>query len=163
MRDVAQFFKVLADEARLKILWLLFHHQELCVCDIMEALGTTQSKASRHLATLRHAGLVADRRDGAWAYYSLRDLTGGLESAQLKLLRSKLADHAGASRTLQDLNDWLARKARLPGGACATKRRVMAAGARGLSPPGLEGPISAGVIGARAPAWIPGARKSLLE
>jgi DNA-binding transcriptional ArsR family regulator len=44
------------------MLWLLFNHEELCVCDIMEALGITQSKASRHLSTLRHAGLVTDRR-----------------------------------------------------------------------------------------------------
>jgi len=51
MKDAAHFFKALADEARLKIIWLLFHHDELCVCDIMAALAVTQSKASRHLAT----------------------------------------------------------------------------------------------------------------
>ncbi|MGA7741115.1 MAG: ArsC/Spx/MgsR family protein [Polyangia bacterium] len=39
MTSAARFFKVLADEARLKIVWLLFHHDELCVCDIMAALG----------------------------------------------------------------------------------------------------------------------------
>jgi hypothetical protein len=39
MKDAAQFFKVLADEARLKTIWLLFHHDELCVCDIMAACG----------------------------------------------------------------------------------------------------------------------------
>ena len=72
MRDAAQFFKVLADEARLKILWLLFNHRELCVCDIMAALDITQSKASRHLGTLRHAGLVSDRKDGLWSYSALR-------------------------------------------------------------------------------------------
>jgi ArsR family transcriptional regulator, arsenate/arsenite/antimonite-responsive transcriptional repressor len=44
MKDAAQFFKVLADEARLKMLWLLFNHRELCVCDIMAALEITQSK-----------------------------------------------------------------------------------------------------------------------
>ena len=43
MKDAAHFFKALADEARLKIIWLLFHHDELCVCDIMAALGITQS------------------------------------------------------------------------------------------------------------------------
>ena len=55
MRDAAQFFKVLADEARLKMLWLLLNHRELCVCDFMAALEITQSKASRHLGTMRHA------------------------------------------------------------------------------------------------------------
>ena len=71
MKDAAQFFKVLADEARLKIIWLLFHHEELCVCDVMAALGITQSKASRHLATLKHAGLATDRKDGLWSHYAL--------------------------------------------------------------------------------------------
>ncbi len=47
------FVKVLADEARLIMLWLLFNHRELCVCDIMAALEITQSKASRHLAALK--------------------------------------------------------------------------------------------------------------
>ena len=58
MRDAARFFKFLADEARLKIIWLLFHQDELCVCDIMAVLDVTQSKASRHLRTLHNAGLV---------------------------------------------------------------------------------------------------------
>ena len=44
MKDAAQFFKVLADEARLKTRWLLFHHDELCVCDIMAACGQLGSK-----------------------------------------------------------------------------------------------------------------------
>jgi hypothetical protein len=54
LKETARFFKVLADEARLKMLWLLFNHRELCVCDIMAALEITQSKASRHLAALRN-------------------------------------------------------------------------------------------------------------
>ena len=71
MRSTAQFFKVLSDEARLKMLWLLFNHEELCVCDFVAALEITQSKASRHLAYLRNVGLVEDRRDGVWMYYTL--------------------------------------------------------------------------------------------
>jgi len=111
VRDVAQFMKVLADEARLQMLWLLFRHGELCVCDLMEALGITQSKASRHLATLRHAGLVVDRRAGAWSYYSLRPLETALEAAVLDTLLAGLAEHAGAARALRDLQGWLERKA----------------------------------------------------
>jgi ArsR family transcriptional regulator len=110
MKDLAQFFKVLADEARLKMLWLLFNHRELCVCDIMEALGVTQSKASRHLAALRHAGLVVDRKAGAWSYYSLRPIENGLERAQLDTLRAQLANHTGAARVLRDLHEWMVRK-----------------------------------------------------
>jgi ArsR family transcriptional regulator len=118
MRDAARFFKVLADEARLKMLWLLFNHRELCVCDVMEALGITQSKASRHLATLRHAALVTDRREGAWSYYSLCMPQSELERSQLELLRAKLARHAGAARVLQALHEWLERKER--DAACAS-------------------------------------------
>jgi hypothetical protein len=45
LKETARFFKVLADEARLKMLWLLFNNRELCVCDIMATLEITQSKA----------------------------------------------------------------------------------------------------------------------
>jgi ArsR family transcriptional regulator, arsenate/arsenite/antimonite-responsive transcriptional repressor len=117
VREVAQFFKILADEARLQILWLLFNHTELCVCDVMEALRITQSKASRHLATLRHAGLVVDRKDGAWSYYSARKPESDLERAQLDLLRSSLAEHPGAANVLQALHDWLGHRDRT--GACS--------------------------------------------
>ena len=51
MKEAAAFFKALADEARLQILWLLFNRRELCVCELLAALGTTQSKTSRHLRT----------------------------------------------------------------------------------------------------------------
>jgi ArsR family transcriptional regulator len=117
MRDVAQFFKVLADEARLKIIWLLFHHDELCVCDIMAALGITQSKASRHLATLKHAGLVTDRKDGLWSHYALRPAEDGLAKTHLALLRRSLADRPDAASLLKTLRRWLDGKK--PGMACA--------------------------------------------
>src|SRR5512140_1075175 len=91
VRDAAQFFKVLADEARLKMLWLLFNHRELCVCDLMAALAITQSKASRHLITMRHAGLVTDRKDGLWSYYALRPVEDELARQHLKVLRATLA------------------------------------------------------------------------
>ena len=105
MKDVADFFKVLADETRLAMLWLLFNHREICVCDLMEALGITQSKASRHLATLRHAGLVVDRPEGTWAYYSLHPAVGDIERAQLQALRTGLARHPDAERLLRRLQE----------------------------------------------------------
>jgi ArsR family transcriptional regulator len=49
MRAEARFFNSLSDETRLKILWLLSGTEELCFCDIIDVLGITQSKASRHL------------------------------------------------------------------------------------------------------------------
>jgi ArsR family transcriptional regulator len=108
LRTLAQFFKTLADESRLQILWLLSHHGELCVCDIVEALQITQSKASRHLTTLKHAGLVTDRRAGAWSYYSLVPLASALERAQLKALMAALPAHPAAAETLENLATWLA-------------------------------------------------------
>jgi ArsR family transcriptional regulator len=110
MRDAAQFFKVLADEARLKILWLLFNHRELCVCDFMETLGITQSKASRHLITMRHAGLVTDRKDGLWSYYTLRPVEDDLAKRHLNVLRATLAQRNDAAPLLAKLHTWLQTK-----------------------------------------------------
>lgn len=110
MRDAAQFFKVLADEARLKMLWLLFKHRELCVCDIVEALGITQSKASRHLITMRHAGLVTDRKDGLWSYYALRPVEDELVRRHLNVLRTTLAERSDAAPLLAKLQEWLKAK-----------------------------------------------------
>ena len=118
MKDAAQFFKILADEARLKILWLLFNHRELCVCDIMAALTITQSKASRHLSTLRHADLVTDRKDGLWSYYALRPVEDGLAREHLELLKASLAKRADAATLLAKLHEWLDAKNR--GAVCAS-------------------------------------------
>jgi len=63
-------FKALGDETRLRIVALL-SHGELCVCHIEEALGLLQPSVSRHLATLRNAGLVESRRKANWVYYRL--------------------------------------------------------------------------------------------
>jgi ArsR family transcriptional regulator len=70
-------FKALADQTRLRILNLLTR-RELCVCQIVDVLGIGQSKVSRHLAHLRNAGLVNDRREGLWIYYSLTRPSGAL-------------------------------------------------------------------------------------
>jgi len=74
---IVQLFKVLADETRLRILNLLCR-RELCVCHLTDILGVGQSKVSRHLAHLRNANLVVDRREGLWIYYSLTEPTGKL-------------------------------------------------------------------------------------
>ena len=112
MRDAARFFKALADEARLKMLWLLFNHRELCVCDIMAALAITQSKASRHLITMRHAGLVTDRKEGLWSYYALRPVEDQLVQQHLSVLRATLAKRGDAAPLLTKLHAWLEAKHR---------------------------------------------------
>ena len=70
---LSQLFKALADPNRLRILGLLLTG-EVCVCHIHESLNIPQSKASRHLAYLRRAGVVESRRDGLWMHYRLKDL-----------------------------------------------------------------------------------------
>ena len=72
MQDMIQVFKALTDETRLRILKLL-EHGELCVCEIVAALDIVQPKVSFHLATLKGAGLVNDRRHGKWSHYRLQE------------------------------------------------------------------------------------------
>ena len=66
-----QFYKCLADETRLKCVLLIEHEDELCVCELIEALQEIQPKISRHLAQLRQCGLLVDRRQGKWIFYRI--------------------------------------------------------------------------------------------
>lgn len=66
-----QVFKSLADETRVRATLLIVRLGELCVCELMCALDDSQPKISRHLAQLRSAGLLLDRRQGQWVYYRL--------------------------------------------------------------------------------------------
>jgi len=68
----SRFFKALADEIRLRILKLL-EIREMCVCEVMVALDLTQPTASHHLGILENAGLVKNRKDGKWVFYSIAD------------------------------------------------------------------------------------------
>lgn len=72
MENLINIFKALSDETRLKIVKLL-EHGELCVCDIVAALGTIQPKISFHLGVLKEAGLIKDRKQGKWVHYCLDD------------------------------------------------------------------------------------------
>src|SRR5271163_2361564 len=78
MRDLPLFFAELADENRLRLLYLM-KEGEICVCYLQGVLQTNQPKISRHLAYLKRAGLVEARRDGKWMHYRLKKLEGGRE------------------------------------------------------------------------------------
>jgi ArsR family transcriptional regulator len=67
----AALFHALSDEARVEIVAALLDG-ERCVCDLMDVVGAAQSRLSYHLKVLKDAGLVADRREGRWSYYTLR-------------------------------------------------------------------------------------------
>ncbi|MBD1931349.1 MULTISPECIES: ArsR/SmtB family transcription factor [Cyanophyceae] len=68
--SISSSFHALSDPLRLQVIDLL-RSQELCVCELCEKLGVTQSKLSFHLKTLKEAELVRSRQEGRWIYYSL--------------------------------------------------------------------------------------------
>jgi ArsR family transcriptional regulator len=68
----SRLFKALADETRLRILKLL-EVREMCVCEVMVALGLTQPTASHHLGILENVRLVKGRKEGKWVFYSIAD------------------------------------------------------------------------------------------
>jgi len=82
---LARLFKALGDETRLRIVALLADGEQ-CVCHIQAALDVPQPNVSRHLASLRAAGVVADRREGSWIHYSLKKQTDPEREAQLRAL-----------------------------------------------------------------------------
>jgi DNA-binding transcriptional ArsR family regulator len=70
--DLADFFKVLGDSTRVRIMWAL-DSSEMCVCDLAVLLNMTKSAISHQLRELRRANLVRSRREGKIVYYSLAD------------------------------------------------------------------------------------------
>ena len=71
MENVQQIFAALSDRLRLRCVLLLVREGELCVCELVQALDVSQPKVSRHLATLRTAGIVVVRREAQWLHYRL--------------------------------------------------------------------------------------------
>ncbi|MCI8549693.1 MAG: metalloregulator ArsR/SmtB family transcription factor [Lachnospiraceae bacterium] len=69
---LADLFKIFGDPTRIKILYALLEH-EMCVCDIAQLLGMTQSSISHQLRILKQSSLVKFRRDGKMVFYSLAD------------------------------------------------------------------------------------------
>jgi len=86
---MAEIFKALGDPVRLRLFQLLASRDELCVCHLTEALDLPQSTVSRHLGILRHAGLVATRREGKWMHYRL---TNGMAARLVVLIPEFSAD-----------------------------------------------------------------------
>jgi ArsR family transcriptional regulator, arsenate/arsenite/antimonite-responsive transcriptional repressor len=88
-----QLFHALSDETRLAILAML-RGGERCVCDLQDELDAAQSRLSFHLRVLKEAGMVTDRREGRWSYYSIapealaevHDLAVALQPAKLQIL-----------------------------------------------------------------------------
>jgi ArsR family transcriptional regulator, arsenate/arsenite/antimonite-responsive transcriptional repressor len=107
MKTVLNALKALSDETRLRIVNLLFE-KELCVCDIMETLQISQTKASRHLTYLKNAGMVSDRKHAQWVYYSM------IRNEDMRFIDSLVFDSLRKldvfTEDLKSLNEWLAKK-----------------------------------------------------
>ena len=69
---LSELFRIFGDSTRIRILYVLFE-AEMCVCDIAQLLGMTQSAISHQLRALKNARLVKSRRDGKTVFYSLAD------------------------------------------------------------------------------------------
>jgi ArsR family transcriptional regulator len=126
MGTLASVFKALSDEARLRIINLLVASGELCVCDIEEVMGFTQTKVSRHLAYLRKAGLVDDRRQGLWMLYSIARPKNDVEKQILTLLNTLLRSNEVARKDAQRLSSRIRR------GCCTTYSVVKSRQVKGV-------------------------------
>jgi len=71
MQSLIKAMKALSDETRLRIMNILLQKEECCVCEVMQALDISQSRASRNLGILQDAGFLKARRQGAWMVYSV--------------------------------------------------------------------------------------------
>ena len=69
----AQIYKACSDEARLRILNLILHNNEMCIADLEMILGYTQTKTSRHITYLKNAGILSTRKINHWVLYSVKD------------------------------------------------------------------------------------------
>ena len=127
MRTLATVFKALSDETRLQMLALLLKEKELCVCDVMEVLQISQSKASRHLRFLYVAGLLKDRREAVWVHYRVAD---ELDVARTKIVEAlrEILPGAVPAALFSDLRAWKKRKAQGAGCKAPEKRTRTAAG-----------------------------------
>jgi ArsR family transcriptional regulator len=108
--SLQRIFKTLADPTRVRLLALL-EREELAVQELMEALGMAQSRVSRHLAILREAGLVQDRRDGTFVFYRLAPPSEGAWRDAWSLVRTGLAGDSTHERDLAALSRVLAERA----------------------------------------------------
>jgi ArsR family transcriptional regulator len=70
MKNLVNFFRAMGEGTRVQIISLLLK-EEMCLCELIEELGLSQSAVSHHVKILKQAELVNDRRDGKWTFYSI--------------------------------------------------------------------------------------------
>jgi len=109
MEDITQIYKALSEQMRLRMLMLLTQG-ELCVCDLMMVLEEPQSKVSRHLAYLKHSGLIQGKRVGTWMHYFVRDPLEELTAAHLEFLKKELSSLGWAKADAEKMKEVQAQK-----------------------------------------------------
>ena len=114
MRDVLKAFKAISHETRLRILNLLMG-RECCVCEVMQALGISQTRASRNLSILYDAGLLKLRRDGLWSVYSID--SEGMKNYQNELVQ--VVSKALEGNKVAEIDRERLRKAERSGPGCS--------------------------------------------
>ena len=104
MRDLTKALRALSDETRLRILNLLLE-RECCVCEVMQALEISQTRASRNLNILYDAGFLKLRKDGLWSLYSIdRDMMREYFSDLLQAVEKALDGNEMVARDRERLN-----------------------------------------------------------
>jgi ArsR family transcriptional regulator len=121
MKELTKVFKALSDETRLRTLGVLME-KECCVCEVMQALEISQSKASRALGALYDAGVLKLRKEGRWSLYSID--REGMDSQVASIIEA-------ATRALKDnpdaVRDWeRLKKAERMGPGCGYEGRCAA-------------------------------------
>jgi len=117
MHNLVRAIKALSDETRIRILRVLME-KECCVCEIMQALDISQSRASRNLGILENAGFVKSRRDGLWTVHfidvqkaekyhatfirAVKDALGDSKQVALDLERLKKVLRVGPAKVNQE-------------------------------------------------------------
>ncbi|MBL7125348.1 MAG: winged helix-turn-helix transcriptional regulator [Dehalococcoidales bacterium] len=118
MRELVKAFKALSDETRLRILSLLME-RGCCVCEVMQALDISQTRASRNLSALYDAGFLKLRKDGLWSLYSIdRD---GMEKYFSNLVDA--VRKALEGNKVVDMDRERLREAERVGPGCVTRMR----------------------------------------
>jgi len=104
MWNLVKAFGTLSDETRIRILKVLLE-RECCVCEVMQALDISQSRASRNLGILEDAGFIKSRREGLWIIYSTDKQTMNRYAASLvEMLRGSLTDEELISQDRERLS-----------------------------------------------------------
>ena len=118
MRELVKSFKSLSDETRLRILKLLLE-RECCVCEVMQALDISQTRASRNLNALYDAGFLKLRKDGLWSFYSIdEERVKGYLSDLVEAVKKALEGNEVAALDMQRLS-----KAERVGPECVRRSR----------------------------------------